>query len=468
MCIWKLLSKFYISQSGGEVCEAGSGSPSGVSGTRWQRSLAAQREKAFAQLSVEKKFSVLERWRDSVTLPWYMVERTQQLFQKPGAKRILGCGVLLTFMGPWYMTDAAGQAEQYEGLSLAEVVDKVRQTQAWQKKWEAMREHAAKLTELLFASDHACCLEVCPRIFACEKKARLHLHIFVRSSQKMFVSHMSLLAFEDITPQAATMVGGLQTSGSSRRACFAGMFYCVVQKHGQVFQYTTREPFRDFLVNGTWVMNLLQSGKIGVELAKSLLQRTCSSHSRWSKEISAVEQAEERAVVSLAISQAEKALSAIKRPFRVLPSVSLWQTQYESHAYRYRMLILEGPSKIGKTIYARSLTPPNRSYLELNCTSGAEPDLRSFRFSQHGLILFDEIGPSTVLKQRKLFQAGPVEIQLGCSTTNCFAYCVCLYQVRLVLCSNTWTAEMSQLIEEDQAWLRSNTVHEVISEALWE
>ena len=331
-----------------------------------------------------------------------------------------------------------------------------------------MKVHAHEISQRLKATDHALCLELCPRTLEESHYARLHLHLFVRGQQRMYVSGLEELAFEGIRPAIACMIGGLSHRADQARGSYAGMFYCLVAKKGQIFQHGTKAPFKDFLIQGSWVMNLLQASKISTSLAKSLLLQTCSSQGRFAKEIAAVEAMEERALVAHAISEAHAALATTIHAFKTIPAVESWKSQYLEHAYRYKLLVLEGPSKMGKTLYARSLCPPGRQYLEVNCAAGEEPDLREFRFSKHGLVIFDEINPKTVIRQRKLFQGGPVEVQLGCSTTNCFAYTICLYQVRLVLCSNVWTEQLSELLPDDAAWLSQNIYHVAVQEPLWQ
>ena len=65
--------------------------------------------------------------------------------------------------------------------------------------------------------------------------------------------------------------------------------------------------------------------------------------------------------------------------------------------------MLQRPSRLGKTVFARTLAPPGTEVLELNRAAGTEPELRAYRLTRHGLILFDEISAPVVCKQRKLF-----------------------------------------------------------------
>ena len=122
---------------------------------------------------------------------------------------------------------------------------------------------------------------------------------------------------------------------------------------------------------------------------------------------------------------------------------------------------------MGKTQYAKSLAGNPDCLLEVNCSSGAEPDLRSFQHAKHKYILFDEIRPHVVLRQRKVFQAGPCMVDLGSSATNCHSYRRCLYQVRMVLSTNIWTEDLELLTEGDRGWLQENSVFVKVENPLW-
>jgi hypothetical protein len=129
-------------------------------------------------------------------------------------------------------------------------------------------------------------------------------------------------------------------------------------------------------------------------------------------------------------------------------------------AFRFKFLVLEGPSRIGKTVFARmTLTPEGKEFYELNCAGGSELDLRGVLPHRHGLIIFDEISPTQVLRQKKVFQAGPTEIQLGQSSTSVYGYSKWFYKMRMVCCSNTWTSVLRTLPKDDADWLEKNAVH---------
>ena len=106
--------------------------------------------------------------------------------------------------------------------------------------------------------------------------------------------------------------------------------------------------------------------------------------------------------------------------------------------------------------------------LEVNCASGAEPELRAYRLSKHDVILFEESVASQVAQQRKLFQAQAASVQLGCSATNCHSYDVFVWRKKLVLASNNWETSLMELTAADQEWVNSNSIVLSVTEPMWE
>ena len=92
-----------------------------------------------------------------------------------------------------------------------------------------------------------------------------------------------------------------------------------------------------------------------------------------------------------------------------------------------------------------------------------------FRRKLRKAILFDEAKPSLVLSQRRLFQAPPCMVDLGCSTTNCHKYQVFVSGVMMVICSNTWREEVAKLENKgDMQWLEANSFIVDVHLPLWQ
>ena len=245
-------------------------------------------------------------------------------------------------------------------------------------------------------------------------------------------------------------------------------FYVVCEKRGYVDGAASHRPFRDFAVQAQWVMNLYSAEKLTVEHTKRLLCQIPGRAQHLVGEVEFCEQERIRRAVAALRSEGEQALSRTLLPFRRIAAVDEWQLQYTDHRHRYTFLVLEGPSCTGKTQFARALCPADKQVFELNCASDQEPPLQGFNPVQHGLVLFDEIRPNAVARQRKLFQAGTAEIQLGCSATNVHMYSVCTYRTRLVCCSHDWSVFLDEMAPACREWVVLNSVHVWCTSPLWE
>ena len=170
---------------------------------------------------------------------------------------------------------------------------------------------------------------------------------------------------------------------------------------------------------------------------------------------------------TLRVAQDHFARTAQKR--KRLPQVEdEWlPEQHDKKRQRQRTLVLEGPSGVGKTEYAKSLFGYQHT-LEVNCASGGEVNLKELNLEKHKAVLLDEASPQMMAGQRKLFQCPAAWISLGNSATNCHSYEVCLYGIPLIICSNKWTQELEALSAEDREWVEKNTVHIKIKAKLYD
>ncbi|CAL1133125.1 unnamed protein product [Cladocopium goreaui] len=164
----------------------------------------------------------------------------------------------------------------------------------------------------------------------------------------------------------------------------------------------------------------------------------------------------------LYIQQQQAAAAELLRPLQKepveLPEVTqLFLPQFTRPMHRRKFLVLNGPTRLGKTVYARSLFGADHTY-ETNCSGVLEPDMREYDVLGHRCVVFDEASVHLVLKHKKLFQAPPAEISLGHSATGMYVYRIWVWNVALIVTSNVWTTELEQLAAEDREWLEGNAI----------
>ena len=381
-------------------------------------------------------------------------------------KRTFGKTLLLTYNGDWGLRSVDGtEFLQVPGMPLDEAVVRCRQESAVVDVWDDFKEFASGLANTLHCSDHSVCMEVCPETLASSDIARCHMHMWMRHNKNIFVPDMDLLAFGSISPHFATVIGGMAVS--NRNASFVGMLYTSSLKNGSVFSHGTRQPFTGYLVQPSWLMNFLQGGKITMETCKSGIIKSCQNVARYLKDLELLEShyRNERCVAEQI--RVSKVLAARKRPFVDIPAVKKWLQQYGDDNFRFKFLVLEGPSRFGKTTFVKSLLGDDQAVLELTCSGGAAIDLKMFERQKHKLILFDEIEAPQVLANRKLFQAGPAPVQLGQSQTGMYCYTVFVYRTMLVCSSNGWSESLCKLRQSDAAWIEANQVYVAVDDYLF-
>ena len=307
-------------------------------------------------------------------------------------------------------------------------------------------------------------IELCPTTLVDSGHARLHLHLFVYSDLRHRFS-ITDFTFLQIRPYWHRTLWG--ESLLRHRNRWSAFFYVAVQKKGYVAGAASHTAFRDYGVQVQWIFNLYQASKISADYAKRLVSNIPGRAQHAVSEIDFCEGRRISAAVADLQAAAEATLRRSLLPFRHVPEVDVWQQQYQTDAHRYSFLVLEGPSCTGKTQFARSLCPSGKRVFEINCGADAEPALQGFNPIEYGLVLFDEVRPATVARQRKLFQAGLAEIQLGCSATNAYMYKVCVYKTRLVCCSNDWSQYLRELDASSRQWILNNSVHVPCMQPMW-
>ena len=132
-----------------------------------------------------------------------------------------------------------------------------------------------------------------------------------------------------------------------------------------------------------------------------------------------------------------------------------WLQEQSQKLWRQRAFCFTGDSRVGKTEFVKASL--DGGVFVCTCSTTDEPDLRDFEGPPFvNNILFDEASPRLVSEHRELFQAPRHEVSLGHSTTNCYAYKVRVWRVRMVICTNKWYKQLEELPKEDQEWLNKN------------
>ena len=307
---------------------------------------------------------------------------------------------------------------------------------------------------------------------ACPEKTpmpiRVHIHAFFRNCLRaMQVYKPEILNFKGACPFKSQ----LEVGRGGRMGCKTaqGMYYVQCPKKGMVKYGGSVLPFQDYLVNGDWPLNLLQQGKMTEADCRAEIVKSAKNLPRLLQNLERLQRERGLASVQVAVRRTEAILEADRHAFRKMAVVDAWLESFSQCRPRYKFLVLEGPSMVGKTHFARSLSPSGtHGVLEVDCAGKEHPDLREFDQGRHDTVIFDECSASAVLLHKKLFQASASMVSLGSSATNMHCYHIWAHRMRLIVTSNRWSLEIRKLPTDDHAWLVANTVHVLVHEPLFE
>ena len=162
------------------------------------------------------------------------------------------------------------------------------------------------------------------------------------------------------------------------------------------------------------------------------------------------------------VERVQKELVSRQSAFRSHQKIEEFQRQFLPSTYavqaRFRCLVLLGGTQQGKTSKGMSLGGTSKTLKVScgNCGPGVLPSLSAFDRHLHDAVLFDEVRPDQVLKNRELFQSNQYVQTLGQSPCNPYAYSIWVYHTAMILCANSFNIESEDLSEGDQKWLQGN------------
>ena len=308
-------------------------------------------------------------------------------------------------------------------------------------------------------------LEICARTLAETGEVRLHAHAYFHLTKRVRIRVSEDMHMLGSQPYVATRMG--VDACTRARNSAAGLWYLQGPKVSTVYVKGTHQPFDDYPVNPLWIFRALQGEKTLFVPAREAMMRIPAGLPRNLEALDRWQRERCQRLVMAAVEERSRAVRASARPFRRFPVVELWKAQYEQTLDRYRFLVLEGPSRMGKTAFVYSLVESACCY-EMNLSGGANPDLREYDANVHRLLFFDECTPQQTVANKKLFQAGVRLVSLNTSATNMYAIKVYVGGKMMVCASNDWSAQLRRMPKEDADWVVANSYVLHVTAPMWE
>ena len=377
--------------------------------------------------------------------------------------------VFLTWHGGFGSEEV--KVEPLEGMTMAEIQTHVAEQPAVLRAWTFVKNKFVDLDKKYDFGGFAVAMEICTRTWKDKKILKLHLHAWILQGQRKTRLRRGDVVIENaVRCPHFTIYGQVNRKGM---AAFAGAFYISVQKEGQVFLHATKQMHGDYRVKPEWVLGQYAANKISYEVACFHIVKQVQNAKRTLADLQfardwmrALEQKAER----------ERILSRVmanSKAFREVPEVREWEKQFYSDELqppvRFTLLVLDGPSKVGKTRYVQGALVANpMQALILDCGDAVVPALQdNYVWGEHKVIMFDEAHAEMIVRCKKVFQSGMNYVQIGSSPTNCFLNTFVLFGVKMVIGSNTWSLELEKLADDDKEWIKQNSVHVFVDRPLW-
>ena len=252
------------------------------------------------------------------------------------------------------------------------------------------------------------------------------------------------------------------------KAVQRGHFYCSAHKQGALFSATNYPPWTGvWAPEAAWVVSLYRQHKLGHDTHLRLSAMLRDGHDRRKASVEAVKATEATLAFQEERAWARTQVHAKAWPFKPLPAaVESWKMTYDEIEERYRMLVLFGPSRTGKSRLARSLFGESRT-LVIDVQHAEHPDLHGLRRHHHLAILLDEVAsPAFIANNKKLLQAHVDGAILGQSATQLYTYEVFLWRVPIMLTTNNW--DLTGLTADQRDWIEANCVAVHVTEPVFD
>ena len=268
-----------------------------------------------------------------------------------------------------------------------------------------------------------------------------------------------------------------------------GHYYCQAPKEGHVMHFSTCPVYKSIFPDSKMVITLWRTRKMCTESARSEVLLTRDRVPGVISMLDSTRSLEYCAEMDVQAGRAEEKWA--RQPF-LAPSESEreWIKQYAVVALlpymsneracefcsssdikesakksRFKFLIYDGPSRMGKTELARAWFGVSRTMIA-NAQECATPNLRPMLTGKFNAILFDEGNWELCARNKALFQASTRAVELSQSQCNDRSYTLMVFRVPMIICSNDFWAGC--LDDEIKNLIRENSFYVSVQKPVWQ
>ena len=382
---------------------------------------------------------------------------------------VLNHAQLLTWNGQWGLFESVDDnGRRVDNIkTMSNIMSRNKEVQS---EFHRVRHVLEELVDTNVVKAFAVCAEISPETFA-KGQTRMHLHAWlcpVIDSRANVVTK----TYGVHIPLDHLKIGGVHPvvsdwqQGHSGRQDHSGCFYCEVDKKGHIMGYSTKRMFHDYVVKTTWITRMLTK-KLTYTSAMRLYAHSSFQAKALMENVMFLQKYQAKQDMIDEQIAIDKRWRETACGFRHIAKVESWLEAFTVFRDRYDFLVMDGPSKMGKTRFVASMCFPEQ-FLLLDCSRAETPDLKDFERDLHEIICFDEASANMVIQSKKVFQSGLDICKLATSATNVNAYSVLMHRKKLVVCSNKWMKQVNAMTSvEDKEWLFDNSVYVYIDSKLY-
>lgn len=296
----------------------------------------------------------------------------------------------------------------------------------------------------------------------------LHCHLML---QFMSATHRQVddFCFRAFRPNASTtdLCGEGLCRRQWQRSVDRGFFYVYADKIGTVQKasgdmltegnylpcWTSSE--RNYQVLGKWPETLWKQRKISNSVYERYLYLSRDGVVSRHRNLTLCREQEQRLEAEAAVQERIKRIRGnpeLFQPFPEIPSARNWLQQFEKDALRYPILIVLGPSRKGKTEWAKSLFK-HPLELKIGSLTFFPDSLRAFKRGFHDGLILDDVRDLqfVVDNQEKLQGKYDCLVEFGSTAGGTCAYHLDLFGIPVVATINFSTKNLQFLDAHD--WL---------------
>lgn len=297
---------------------------------------------------------------------------------------------------------------------------------------------------------------------------RLHIHLFLQFTSLIDRPSRSF-SFQSLVPNArcCDLLGDGFCKRKLQESVDRGFFYCWADKRGtqrdeegnvcvcgNYYPAWTSERCK-YAVKGRWVESLWQAYKLSTEKYEEYLFKCRDGVVYRKRQLDACRGKEKADAQQVEIADRVKRIrsnSKIFKPFPVVPAAAAWLSIFKEDRLRYPIMVVFGPSAVGKTEWAKSLF--QRPLVLLLGSLTHFPDkMRTFERDIHDGIILDDLRDFKFLMQNQEKVQGKYDslVEFASTPGGGLAYTKDLFALPIIVTANYDTANRELLKTSD--WL---------------